>query len=171
MRCQETRPYLLSTWVKAPILHSRKLVIASACLPHVNREVFERVSRDAVALLACPEREPAAHYGKLASIIRSSRPGEIVVVTVDGSPHCLALHAAANEAEYILGERVNKRHLVLVNGAELVEIEPDAVRAARYLSVVNELLKRNRDYVEQELARRSLEFRFSRGAGGRSGQP
>jgi len=158
-----THPWVLSTWVKSPILNTDRLVIVSACLPYINRELFEKLSNEGTVIFACPEREPAMHYGKIASIIRSSGPKEVWVVTVDGSPHCLALQAALNEAEYILGERLNKRHFVLVDGGELVEVDPDAVRVARYISIVNELLRRNRDFVINELSKHSLEFRRAHG--------
>ncbi|MCS7099335.1 MAG: hypothetical protein NZ925_03220, partial [Sulfolobales archaeon] len=111
-------------------------------------------------LLACPERENPAYYGKIASMIRSSKPRRITVVTVDGSPHCFTLHASANEAEYILGEKIEKEHFVVVNGSSLVRISPHAVRVARYLSVVNEILEENPEVVKK-LEALSKEYRAS----------
>lgn len=148
MGCGEC-PWLWSTWVKAPILRNSELLIASACLPVVNNGLFEEIAKDKVVLFACPERESPTHYGKIASIIRSSRPRKITVVTVDGSPHCFTLHASANEAEYILGEKVNKEHYVVVNGRELVKISPNAVRVARYLSLVNEIVEKHPEFIKK----------------------
>jgi len=158
-------PWLWSIWVKAPVLRGSRLVVASACLPFVNRGLFEEIAKDSTVLLACPERESSAYYGKIASIIRSSRPREVVVVTIDGSPHCFALQASVNEAAYILGERVSKRHFVVVDGEQLVEIDPDAIRAARYLHIVDKLVREQREWVEGELSKHSLEFKLARGAG------
>ncbi|MEM0225855.1 MAG: hypothetical protein QXP94_07490 [Thermofilaceae archaeon] len=155
-------PWLWSTWVKAPVLANSDLLIASACLPVVNPEIFGRLAEGRTVLLACPERENPTHYGKIASIIRSSRPRSITVVTIDGSPHCFTLHASANEAEYILGERVNKEHYVVVNGRELTKISPDAVRVARYLSLVNEIVERNPE-VLKKLETLSKEYRMALG--------
>jgi len=152
-------PWLWSTWVKAPILKGSRLVIASACLPFVNRRVFEELAKGSTVLLACPERESPTHYGKIASMIRSSKPREVIVVTIDGSPHCFTLQASVNEAEYILGEKINKRHFVVVNGEELVEIDPNAIRVARYLHIVDKLYKERRSQVEEELSKHSLEYR------------
>lgn len=154
--------WLWSTWVKAPVLAGSDVLIASACLPVVNPELFQQLSKGRTVLLACPERESPTHYGKIASMIRSSRPKRVTVVTIDGSPHCFTLHASANEAEYILGERVNKEHFVVVNGRELVRISPDAVRVARYLSLVNEVLERTPEVVEK-LERLSKEYRAALG--------
>lgn len=155
MGCERFPARLWAIWVKAPPLRGADILVASACLPHVNREVFENLSAGRVVLLACPEAEGAAYYGKIASIIRSSKPRSLVVVTVDGSPHCFALHASVNEAEYILGER---KHYVLLNAKELKEISPDAVRVARYLSLVEELVKAHPQILEK-LKELSLEYR------------
>ena len=150
--------YLLSTWVKAPPMQNKKLAIVAACLPFVNKKLFETLSKDKVVLLTCPEKEPALHYGKIASIIRSTQPESIEVYTIDGSPHCFTLQAAVNEAEYILGERVKKKHYVIVDGNEVKEISPDAVRVARYLHIVDELV-RNNPSILKHLEKHSLEYR------------
>lgn len=149
--------WVWSIWVKTPMLENAELLVASACLPLVNPELYKKLSENRVVLLACPERENAAYYGKLASIVRSSRPRKIVVATVDGSPHCFALQAAVNEAEYILGEKIEREHYVVVNAKELVQIKPDAVRVARYLSIVNKLVEKDPS-VLSELAKRSKEY-------------
>ncbi len=161
MSCQYSisYPWLWSTWVKTPILRNNKLVIASACLPYVNRELFEKIAKDSTILFACPERENSAYYGKIASIIRSVRPREIHIVTIDGSPHCFTLHASANEAEYILGEKVSKRHFVVLDGEKLIEIDPSSIRVARYLYIVDMLYKKNKNFIDRELLVHSLEHR------------
>ena len=153
-------PWVWSIWVKAPILHDKDLLIASACLPYVNPELFRKLAEGKTVLLACPERESPAHYGKIANIIRSSRPRSITIVTIDGSPHCFMLHASVNSAEYILGEKVRKKHYVVVNGEELVEINPDAVRVARYLHIVSKLVKEHPE-VLQMLENVSLEYKLA----------
>ncbi|WP_232216716.1 hypothetical protein [Desulfurococcus amylolyticus] len=87
MSDQNTYIYRLwSIWVKTPMLKDSDILVASACLPLVNPGLFKELSRNRIVLLACPEGEPPAIYGKLASIIRSSRPRSITVVTIDGSP-------------------------------------------------------------------------------------
>ncbi|MEM3326618.1 MAG: 4Fe-4S ferredoxin, partial [Thermoproteus sp.] len=96
-------------------------------------------------------------YGKMARMFKSSRPRSLTVVSIEGSPHCLLLHASANEAEYILGGKIPKRHFVVVDGRELREISPDAVRVARYLHIVDELIKKRPEVLE-ELKKHSLEY-------------
>ncbi|WP_069807794.1 4Fe-4S ferredoxin [Vulcanisaeta thermophila] len=149
--------WLWSTWVKAQPINNADVVIVAACLRFVNPRIYEEVTKGKVVLLACPEREHAALYGKIASMFRSSRPRSLTIVSIDGSPHCALLHASANEAEYILNEDIPKRHFVVVDGKELREISPDAVRVARYLSIVDNLIKEN-PHALNELARHSLEY-------------
>lgn len=155
-------PWLWSIWVKAPVLANSDILIASACLPVVNPELFKRLAQDKAVLLACPERESPTHYGKIASIVRSSKPRKITIVTIDGSPHCFTLHASANEAEYILGEKINKEHFVVVNGRDLVKISPDAVRVARYLSLVSKIVEEDPE-VLKKLETLSKEYRAALG--------
>lgn len=150
--------WLWSTWTKAPILSGAEVLIASACLPIVNKELFNKLAEGRVVLLACPERESGAYYGKIASMIKSTEPRKLLVVTIDGSPYCVALQASVNEAEYILGRRVEREHYVVLNGCELRRISPDAIRVARYLSIVNSMLEKHGNALE-ELAKHSKEYR------------
>jgi hypothetical protein len=155
MSCQ----WLWSTWVKSPILKSKKLYIVSACLPQVNKELYERICSEGTVLLACPEKESPTYYGKLASMLRSNEEfiEELIIITIDGSPHCFTLQASVNEAEYILGRKVKREHYVLVNGTELINIDPNVIRIARYLHIVNKLIRENPSVV-RELSRCSLEY-------------
>ncbi len=141
-------------------MENREVLIASACLPAVNPHLFEELSQGRVVLLACPERESSAYYGKLASMIRSTRPRKIIVVTIDGSPHCFMLQASVNEAEYILGERVNREHYVVVDGVELKKISPNAIRVARYLNIVSDIVESNPDIL-RKLEKHSREYKLS----------
>ena len=43
---EKTYPWVWSTWVKAPILRDRDLLIASACLPYVNPELFRKLAKE-----------------------------------------------------------------------------------------------------------------------------
>jgi len=153
-------PWLLSMWVKTPILRDSEILLSSACLPIVDPKVFRELSKDRVTLLVCPEKEGATYYGKIASIVRSSKPRKIVVVTIDGSPHCFILHASVNETEYILGEKLEREHYVLMGG-KLKRISPDAVRIARYLGLVDETISRDPSIIDS-LSKLSEEYKMAR---------
>lgn len=162
MSCElRNESWLWSTWVKTPILEGAEVLVVSACLPVVNPELYKKLSEGKVVLFACPERENATHYGKLASMIRSMKPRKLTVVTIDGSPHCFTLQASVNEAEYILGERIEREHYVVLNGKELKRISPDAIRVARYLSVVNAVIEKYPEVLDG-LNRYSKEYSLSR---------
>jgi len=152
---------LLEVWVKSPMLREAELLIASECLRGVNPQLLEELARGKVLLTVCPESDGSSYYGKLASIIRSSNPRSLTVVTVDGSPHCFQVHAAVNEAAYVLGRHLNRTHYVVVDGRDLVRISPEAVRVARYLSLVDKLVRSN-PAILKELERHSLEYKLAK---------
>jgi len=139
-----------------PRLKRAELVIVSACLPYINRNIFEKLAGGREVLLVCPERENTLYYGKLASIIKSSKPRKIIVVTVEGSPHCFTVHASVNEAEYVLDEEISREHYVLVGSDTLMEISPESIRVARYLHLVDKMVKNNPNILK-ELEKYSLE--------------
>jgi len=151
-------PEILSTWVKAGILKGTTWIICSKCLKYVNPEIFGEISREGTILEFCPEENGQLVYGKIASMMRSSKPKRVKVYTIDGSPHCFTLHAAVNEAIYVLGEHIEKEHYVIVDGREIVKISPEAIRVARYLSLVDKLIKKN-IWILDELKKHSLEYR------------
>lgn len=153
-------PWLLSVWVKAPILRNSEILVSSACLPLVDRSTFEDLSKGRVVLLVCPEKEGAAYYGKIASIARSSKPRKLIIATIDGSPHCFILHASVNEAEYILGERIEREHYVL-SGGKLKRINPDSIRVARYLGLVDEIVSKDPSIMDS-LSKLSEEYKMAR---------
>lgn len=150
-------PNLMSIWVKAPLLKGRTLVIVSKCLKWVNPKLYNELAKKRVVLEHCPEQEGQVSYGKIASIIRSSNPSKLIIATIDGSPHCFTLHAAINEAVYIVGEKIDREHYVILDGEELVKISPESIRIARYLSHVEKLLRNNK-WILNELKKHSKEY-------------
>lgn len=151
-------PTLNELWVKAPLLKGKDWLVVAKCLKFVNPEVFEKFAKGRIVLECCPENEGSLAYGKLASMIRSSNPKSITVLTVEGSPHCFALQAAVNEALYITKARVPHKHYVLVDASDVVEVDPNSIRVARYLHLVDKLVKKNPEILD-ELSVHSLEYK------------
>lgn len=118
----------------------RRLLVYGTCVRDEHPEVYGEWSRGRVALAACLEK---THFNmvslKLASILARVDLEELAVLTVDGSPHCVQLHHAVEEAVRVTGARVPVRHLV-VEGGRVVEVSGRAVKTARYLSRVDKLL-------------------------------
>lgn len=155
---------LLRTWVKAPILHNADLLILGECTQIVNASIIKKIGENKVILTYCPEGEGPLAYGKIASIIRASKPRSITVLTIDGSPHCLMVHAAVNEAIFEVGVKIKQEHYVLVNGEELIKISPDTVRVARYLHLVKKLIDMH-PRILNELEKLSLEYIYAKRQG------
>jgi len=149
---------LVETWVKAPFLEGASLLVVGECVQAVFPGVYDELAGGRVVLTSCPEAEGAGlALGKLASILACSRPREVVVLTVDGSPHCFGLHASLNTALFVTGSGVPSRHYVIVGG-RAVEVSPESVRLGRYLHLVQRCIDRHREILE-DLGRLSLEHR------------
>ncbi len=137
----ELRP-LLSTSVAAKDVRGASVLIYSECLRHEWPELLAQQAEGRVALSVCLEREHISHItAKLATMLVMGRPAELVVLTVDGSPHCLQVHFALQQALRLTGLPVPVRHLVIEKG-RLYEVGPDVVRAARHLSEVAALMRK-----------------------------
>ena len=78
---------------------------------------------------------------KLSGMLARSRIDRLVVVTVDGSMHCIQLHYLAEEVEK-MGLIRHREHYV-IEGRRLILIDPEAVRVSRFLSKVTKLLGGN----------------------------
>jgi hypothetical protein len=153
---------LIPTWAKDPRLAGGDLLITSDCLRTVYPEVFNKVSEGRVVFTVCPEAENVAVvYGKLASMIRSGRPRSISVVTVECSPHCYTLQAAVLAALYIAQAQDLPLSLAVCQKGVCKPISPVAVRVARYLHVLEDLVREHPE-VEQRLNALSLEHQADR---------
>lgn len=153
---------LLETWAKAPYLNGAEVLIVGQCVENSYPKVFREFAEGRVVLTSCPEANEVI-FGKFASMITSTRPESVTVLTVECSPHCYTFHAAVNEAYYISGSDIPRKHFVVLNG-ESYEISPNAIRISRYLSVVEKLLRRNPDILE-ELEAYSLEYKRNSSGG------
>lgn len=166
-KCHDSN-HLIPTWAKDPSLAGSDWLIVSGCLRRIWPRIFAEASRDRVVLSVCPEAENVAVvYGKMASMIRSGRPRSISVLTVECSPHCYTLQAAVNEAIYIAGAHDIPLSLAVCHDGEVKPISSEAVRVARYLHLVEDLIRQSPDVLER-LERMSLEHRAAVDRGGAS---
>lgn len=152
---------LLEIWVKAPFLKKASLLLVGECVRAIHPEVYEIFSKGRVVLTSCPEAEGAAIMGKMASIVTCSAPKDITVLTIEGSPHCFTLHAAANEALFAISSSVPCRHFVIVDGKAL-EVSSESVRLGRYLHLAQRYIDKYPQVLE-DLANFSLEHRWAIG--------
>jgi len=153
---------ITETWVKAPSLKGADILLAADRVKKIYPGLFEELAKGRAAFLCCPETEnPTMLMGKLASIITCSKPREIVIVSIEGSPHCLLLHMAINEALFVAkAKEVSVKHYVVLEG-RLIEVSEEAARVARYLHLVQKAIEKYPELLE-ELERYSLEHKWAK---------
>lgn len=129
---------LLRTNVKSRHI-DRKILVHGACIPVEHPEIFGKFA-EGTALSVCLEEEHINKVAwKLASIVRGRGVEELTVLTVDGSPHCVQLHNAAEDVRALF-PKLEVRHYVIEKG-KVFKVGPEAVRKSRHLSEVESLLK------------------------------
>ncbi len=147
---------LVETWVKAPFLKEASLLLISECAQDVFPDVYDEFAKGRVVLTSCPEVENAGTImSKLASMLTCSNPSDVTVLTMEGSPHCLTLHFAANAAVFTTKSNVPISHFVVLE-RKAMKVSPESVRVARYLHLVEKCIQRCPEVLE-DLSRHSLE--------------
>jgi len=120
----------------------KRVLIYGTCVRYEHPEIYRSFSQDRVPLAVCLERE---HFNmvalKVASMLARVKLEELVILTVDGSPHCVQLHMAIEEALKVTKTSVPVKHLVIEKG-EVIEVPAYCVKLARYLSKIKKLQER-----------------------------
>ncbi len=125
---------LLETNAGSKVIRGKDLLFYSVCIESEHPDIFMELSQGRTALWVCLELE---HINmlvyKIASMLRLYEPPKTIsVLTVDGSPHCIQLHYAVEEAKKISGSSVEVKHFVISNGA-VNEVSAQTVKKSRYL--------------------------------------
>ncbi len=126
---------LMSTNAKGKNVRGKKLLLYGTCLDE-NPWYLEGFE-DYTKLSFCPEKEHInmAFYKLMAMM---SVADELVVITTDGSPHCVQMHYIAEEVLRYSEKKIPLRHFVVNNG-KIVEISAEDVKLSRYLSKIKKL--------------------------------
>jgi len=132
---------LLSTNVGSRRLRRcKRLLLVGSCVLQEHHKILEEYAEGRVCLHVCLE---TFHMNmaetKLACIIKMHHPEELVVLTVDGSPHCLQLHVLAEDMRRYFNLEVGIKHVVIEKGKTHV-VSREAVKTARHLHKVQRLL-------------------------------
>jgi len=132
---------LLSVNVGAKFLRrTNRFLLVGSCVLDEHPEIAKQCGRGRVCLHICLE---AFHMNmaetKLACIVQLHQPTELLVLTVDGSPHCLQLHMLAEDLRRYFNSNLEVGHLVIEHG-QLHAISEAAVKTARHLHSVQQLL-------------------------------
>jgi hypothetical protein len=135
---------LLSTNVRSPRLKESSLLIHGSCLEVEAPGIFHELVQRKVPLAVCLEKVHMNTVGfKIATIIKVASPLGIAVLTMDGSPHCVQLHFAVEQAIQQTGCELKPRHFVVNKGA-LHEISRETVWLARHLADLNVIRESSR---------------------------
>ncbi|AGB05118.1 hypothetical protein AciM339_1256 [Aciduliprofundum sp. MAR08-339] len=126
---------LMSTNAKGKNVRGKKLLLYGSCLDE-SPEYLEKF-KDYTKLAFCPEREHInmAFYKLMAML---SVAEELVVITTDGSPHCVQMHYIAEEVLRYSAKKFPLRHFVVNNG-KIIEVSSEDVKISRYLSKIKKL--------------------------------
>lgn len=125
---------LLSISVTSKTLQNASLLIYSKCIEKECPEILGKFAKNRVPLSICMEECHMDNVGfKLISIITFSKPHEIVILTMDGSPHCIQLHFLGEHINKILKNKVTIIHYVIEKG-NIIKIPQKTIKIARHLS-------------------------------------
>lgn len=123
--------------------NKKKILIYGTCVRDEHSEIYAKFEKNRIPLAVCLEEE---HFNmialKLASIVARIDLEEIIILTVDGSPHCVQLHHVAEEVAKIVGKQVNFKHFVIEN-KKVIEIDSKTIKTARYLSKIKRMIEKS----------------------------
>jgi len=132
---------LMSTSVTSTALLKANLLLYSKCLRLEHPKLLQSQARNKKALAICLQETHMDNAGfKIATIILKSQPKSITVLTMNGSPHCIQLHFAVEQARQLTGYSGQVEHFVVEKG-ELFKVSPEAIKQARHLASVQQLLE------------------------------
>ncbi len=128
---------LLETNAGSKFVKGKSILIYGACTELEHPKILEEASKGKTKLSLCLEKE---HMNmvvyKLATMLNLTKPPkDVTVLTIDGSPHCVQLHYAVEEAKKLTHSTIPVKHLVIIN-KRVVEVSPEKVKLSRYLSKI-----------------------------------
>ena len=123
------------------IMKKRKLLLYGTCIAEKYPNILTEYSKGRVALSVCLERDHMNMVAfKLATMIKVAKLDEIIVLTVDGSPHCVQLHQTVSEVNRLFDTPPSTHYFVIEHGT-LYEVDGQTVKTSRFLSKISKLLK------------------------------
>ena len=135
---------ILSTNVGSKRLRAtRKILLFGECIPAEHRAIFDQFvqKQDLVPLGVCLE---AVHIGfiqsKVSTMLKVSKIQDVIILTADGSPHCIQLHYAIREIQRHFFPDLKVTHYVIENG-KLLKIDQKAVKLSRHLSKIQKIIE------------------------------
>ena len=123
-------------------LNNAKILLSGSCFPQQWSKYLHKFSKGCHCFDVCMQEEHMDRVGfKVATLLHYQTIKEIIVLSNDGSPHCLQLHLLVEQAKKISKSKVVVKHFV-VEEAKLVEVDSDDIMVSRHLSHINSLRKK-----------------------------
>ena len=152
----------METYVKAPFLREAPILIVGECIQSTFPKIWKKFTENRVVLTSCPQSQGfSGLVEKIAMIVTCSNPKEMIVLTVNGSPHCNMLHVSVNGAVFLTKSEIFTRHFVIVGESEIEEVSPESIRVGRYLHLVEKCIQKCPEVVSN-LKHLSLEQQVAR---------
>ncbi|NVM54080.1 MAG: hypothetical protein HWN66_10305 [Candidatus Helarchaeota archaeon] len=121
---------------------TQKLLLYGTCVPDRYPAILKEFTEGRTPVHVCLEAFHMDHVGyKLVNIIKYSKIEELIILTIDGSPHCYQLHALGQDIKrhFTSEGKVKISHFVIEKG-EIHEITYQTITVARHLHRVQKLL-------------------------------
>ncbi len=122
-----------------------QLLLIGSCMPARFPEIIkEFITRDGgyFPLHVCLEKDHVNQVGfKIGSIISYTKLKRVVVLTIDGSPHCVQLHFVLEDVKNHFIQDIEVEHYVVEKGS-LFKISASAVKMARHLSKIQSIMNK-----------------------------
>lgn len=140
--CDQIR-YLMRTNVGDKRLRENpNLFLIGSCMdrfPDVVREICEKEGNPSILHICLEETHVNQAGFKIGSIVKYSGIKKVVVLSIDGSPHCVQLHYVVEDIKRHFAKEIETVHYVIEKGT-LHEISPDAVKRSRHLSKIQSMI-------------------------------
>jgi hypothetical protein len=121
-----------------------KILLHGSCVPMEYKIFLKKLAKGKIKLAACLQEQHMDNLGfKLATLLTYQPVKEITILTIDGSPHCVQLHALAEQAKRITKSDIPIKHYV-IEERRLIEVTSETIKTARHLSHIWALEVKNR---------------------------
>lgn len=119
-----------------------KLLLIGSCMSRFPDIINAFAKRDNgfTVLEVCLEETHVNQAGfKIGSIVRYADISDIIVLTIDGSPHCVQLHYVLEDIKRHFTPELRVKHYVVEKG-DVHEISSEAVKKSRHLSKIQKMM-------------------------------
>lgn len=122
------------------------IIVFGSCVPDQFPDLFENILKqyNYPAFNICLETFHMNMAGyKLASLISYSNVETVIVLTMDGSPHCIQLHYLVEDLKAHFTSNIRPVHYVIEKG-KLYQISSHAVKKSRHLVTIEKILAKQK---------------------------